>query len=314
MAVERIGVHESTAIDFPFAVLADELADVPPEIVPIRDDPGAGADPATCDAFVTFTHQPRLLEADPAWIHTTLAGVEEFPLAEYEHRGVVLTNSTGFHGDSVGDTTLGLMLTLARRLHEFVANQQTHTWAFPDWDAAFTLPGERVCIVGLGTVGGGVAKRCAALDMDIVGVQRSDDDVAAVDEQYHPDDLHDAIADARFVVLGVPLTEETRHLLGAAEFERMREDAYVVNVARGEVVDEAALIAALREGEVAGAALDVFETEPLPEDSPLWDFEDVIISPHKASATNRYHLDIADLVKENVRRFRSGDELRNRVA
>jgi D-2-hydroxyacid dehydrogenase (NADP+) len=102
--------------------------------------------------------------------------------------------------------------------------------------------------------------------------------------------------------------------LSTDEFETMREDAYVINVGRGPVVDEDALVEALESGEVAGAGLDVFETEPLPEESPLWDHEDVIVSPHKGSATNRYHLDIADLVMENVRRFRSGEELKNRVA
>jgi D-2-hydroxyacid dehydrogenase (NADP+) len=313
MAVERIGVHESTAIDFPFEVFADELADVDPALVPIRDDPGSGADPASCDAFVTFTHQPQLLDADPEWIHTTLAGVEAFPLNEYEARDVVLTNSTGLHGDSVGDTALGLLLMLARRLHDFVANQQQRRWAFPDWDQGFTLPGERVCVVGLGTVGSAVAKRCSALDMDVAGVQRSEDPVAGVDEQFHPDDLDAAIADARFVVLCVPLTDETERLLGAAEFETIREDAYLVNVARGEVVDQDALVDALREETIAGAALDVFEEEPLPEDSPLWDFDDVVVTPHAAVANRDFYRDVADLVRENLQRLEADEEPKNRV-
>ncbi|MFB6270020.1 MAG: D-2-hydroxyacid dehydrogenase [Halobacterium sp.] len=313
MVVQRIGVHESTSIDFPFEVFADELADVDAEFVPVRDDPGEGADPESCDAFVTFTHQQRLLETDPEWIHTTLAGVEEFPLGEYEARGVALTNSTGLHGDSVGDTTLGLMLTLARRLHDFVANQQEHRWAFPEWDEAFTLPRERVCVVGLGTVGNAVARRCAALDMDVAGVQRSDEPVEGVDDRYHPDDLHDAIADARFVALCVPLTDQTHHLLAADEFAAMREDAYLVNVARGDVLDQDALVAALRGGEIAGAALDVFEEEPLPEDSPLWDFEDVVVTPHAAVANQDFYRDIADLVRENYQRLEAGDALENRV-
>jgi D-2-hydroxyacid dehydrogenase (NADP+) len=312
MAVDRIGVHESTAIDFPFDVFADELADLDAEFVSIRDG-DAGADPESCEAFVTFTHQQRLLECDPTWIHTTLAGVEAFPLTEYERRGVALTNSTGLHGDSVGDTTLGLMLTLARRLHDFVANQQAHRWEFPEWDEAFTLPGERVCVVGLGTVGSAVAQRCAALDMNVAGVQRSDEPVAGVDDRYHPDDLHEAVADARFVVLCVPLTDQTHHLLAADEFAAMREDAYVVNVARGEVLDEDALVDALRDDEVAGAALDVFEAEPLPEDSPLWDLEDVVVTPHAAVANQDFYRDVADLVRENYRRLEAGDSLENRV-
>jgi len=312
MAVQRIGVHESTSIDFPFEVLRDELADVDPEFVPVRDD-GAGADPASCDAFVTFTHQQRLLEADPEWIHTTLAGVEAFPLDAYERRGVLLSNSTGLHGDSVGDTALGAMLALARRLHDFVANQQTRDWAFPAWDEGFTLPGERVCVVGLGAVGSGVASRCSALDMRVAGVRRSEDPVESVDDLYHPDDLDAAVADARFVVLCVPLTDRTEQMIGEAELATMREDAYLVNVARGEVVDEDALVAALEAGEIAGGALDVFETEPLPEDHPLWGFDDVIVTPHAAVANRDFHRDVAALVRENLARLDAGDELENRV-
>ncbi|MEF8791643.1 MAG: D-2-hydroxyacid dehydrogenase [Haloarculaceae archaeon] len=317
MDIDRIGVHESTGIDFPFAALADELADLGPEVVPVDGveggDDAAAVDPATCDAFVTFTHQPHLLECDPVWVHTTQAGVDGFPLAEYESRGVVLTNSTGLHGDSVGDTTVGLMLMLARRLHEFVANQRERRWQFPEWDAAFTLPGETACVVGLGTVGSAVAERCAALGMDVVGVRRSPEPVDGVDTLYAPAELDAAIEDARFVALCVPLTEETRGLIGAAELDRMGQDAYLVNVARGAVVDEAALVDALREGAIAGAALDVFETEPLPEDSPLWDIDDVIVTPHAAVADREFYRGIADLVRTTVERFDAGEAPRNRV-
>jgi Phosphoglycerate dehydrogenase and related dehydrogenases len=126
--------------------------------------------------------------------------------------------------------------------------------------------------------------------------------------------LHDAIDGARFVALAVPHTPETDGLIGDAEFDVMRDDGYLINVARGPLVDESALISALEDDTIAGAGLDVFETEPLPEDSRLWDFDDVIISPHKGSATNRYHLDIAELVIENFERYQTADTLRNRVA
>ena len=317
MTVDRIGVHDSTGIDFPFGALAGELSDVGPEVVPVDGveggDDAAAVDPATCDAFVTFTHQPHLLESDPEWIHTTQAGVDGFPFEDYESRGIVLTNSTGLHGDSVGDTTVGLMLALARRIHEFVANQRERRWQFPEWDAAFTLPGERVCVVGLGTVGSAVAERCAALGMEVSGVRRSPEPVDGVDTLYPPEEFDAAIEDARFVVLCVPLTEGTRGLIGERELERMREDSYLVNVARGAVVDEDALVEALREGTVAGAALDVFAEEPLPEDSPLWDMDDVIVTPHAAVANREFYRDIADLVRGNVRRIEAGEEPRNRV-
>lgn len=313
MSIDRIGVHESTAIDFPFETFREEFTAVDAELVSIRDDPDRGVNPERCDAFVTFTHQPRLLSADPEWIHTTLAGIEEFPIEEYERRGITLTNSTGLHGDSVGDTVLGLLLTFARRLHEFVHNQRDRRWEFPEWDAAFTLPGERVCVVGLGTVGSAVAERCASLGMDVAGVRRSPDPLEAVDDQYRPDELNEAVSGARFVVLCVPLTETTRGLIGTPELRAMDQDAYLVNVARGGVVEEDALVDAVETGEIAGAALDVFEAEPLPEGSPFWDLEDVIVTPHAAVANRDFYRDIAALVRGNLERIETDEEPKNRV-
>jgi D-2-hydroxyacid dehydrogenase (NADP+) len=309
MDIARIGVHDSTSIDFPFEAIQEELADVEPAIVSVDN----GADCEACDAFVTFTHQESLLDADPDWIHTTQAGVDGFPLDAYEARDVVLTNSAGLHGDSVGETTVGLMLTLARRLHTFVANQQDHRWEFPAWDDGFTLTGESVCVVGLGTVGSAVARRAAALGMTVTGVRRTPDPVEGVETVYAPADLDEAIADARFVVLAVPLTDRTRGLVGREELATMSEESYLLNVARGAVVDQDALVAALRSGALAGAALDVFETEPLPPESPLWDFEDVVITPHAAVANRTFYRDVAALVQENVARLDADRTPRNRV-
>lgn len=150
--------------------------------------------------------------------------------------------------------------------------------------------------------------------MDVDGIRRSNGSVPGVSTIYDPDELYDVIAEARFVAIALPHTPETDVLISDAEFDAMRDDAYLINVARGPIIDEDALVSAIESGEIAGAALDVFETEPLPEESPLWNFEDVIISPHKGLATNRYHFDIADLVKENVKRFQSAEALKNRVA
>jgi D-2-hydroxyacid dehydrogenase (NADP+) len=127
------------------------------------------------------------------------------------------------------------------------------------------------------------------------------------------DELHDAVSDARFVVLAVPLTDETHHLVDAETLEAMDDTAYLINVARGGVVDRQALVWTLRHDDVAGAALDVFETEPLPESSPLWDFEDVIVTPHSAGVTKHYFRDVAAIVRENGRRARADEPLVNRV-
>ena len=306
--IERLHVHESVKNVVPkeaFVAAFDDL-DVPAELV---DD---GERYGRTDAVVTYRPRPEFLDA--GWVHCARAGYEEFDTDAYESAGVPLTNSTGIHDTTAGELAINFMLSFARLVHVYRDHQNESRWYAPDYDRPFTVENERLCVVGLGTIGRGIAERANALGMDVVGVRRSDDPVPGVGRVFDPEELHEAIADARFVALAVPHTPATEGMMSAPEFERMREDAYLVNVARGPIVDDDALVDALDDGVIAGAGLDVFETEPLPEESSLWDFEDVIISPHKASATNRYHLDIADLVKENVRRYRTGDELRNRVA
>jgi D-2-hydroxyacid dehydrogenase (NADP+) len=250
------------------------------------------------DAVASF--RPRSAFLDASWVHCIRAGYDEFDTDAYERAGVTLTNSTGIHGTTVGEMAVGYMLSLARGLHVYRDHQNRGYWYEPDYDRPFTVTDERLCVLGLGTLGTGIARRADALGMDVVGVRRSLDPVPGVATIYHPDDLHDAIADARFVAVAVPHTPETEGMIGPEEFATMREDAYLVNVARGPIVDESALVSAIESGSIAGGAFDVFETEPLPEDSPLWGFEDVIVTPHRGSATNRYHEDMAGLVAENV--------------
>lgn len=310
MQLERLGVHESVSAVFPPERLRDALADADSDLaVPVVGDDELG----DCDAVMTFAYSEALLDADLRWIHSIQAGYDRFPLDDLEAAGIVLTNSTGIHDTSVGEFAVGLMLSFARRLHTYVRSQQAHEWTAPAWDEPFTLDGEELCVVGLGTLGQGIAERADALGMDVVGVRRSGEPTPHTEEVYPPDRLHEAIADARFVALAVPLTDETEELVGAPEFDAMAEDAYLLNVARGSVVAEDELVAALREGEIAGAGLDVFEEEPLPDDSPLWDFEEVVVTPHRAAAERDYYRHIADLVRQNVERVREGEEMTNRV-
>lgn len=309
MQLRRLGIHDSVSAVFPPERLRDELSDLPVE-VEIVGDPDAIAD---CDAVVTFAHADAFLDADLDWIHSIQAGYDRFPLDAFEEAGIALTNSTGIHDTSVGEFALGLMLSFARRLHTYARAQEDREWNHPAWDEPFTLDGERLCVVGLGTLGRGIAERADAVGMRVTGVRRSGESVPGVEEVYTPDDLHEAIGEAKFVALAVPLTDETEGLVGADELIAMDEDAYLVNVARGSVVVEDDLVAALRDGEIAGAGLDVFEEEPLPADSPLWDFEEVLVTPHRAAATRDYYRDIADLVRENVGRIEDDEGLTNRV-
>lgn len=304
----RLCVHESVGKKIPveaFIETFDDL-DVSTELV------GDGETYDETDAVASFTPRSEFLDA--AWVHVIRAGYDEFDTDTYGAANVPLTNSTGIHGTTVGEIAVGYMLSLARLLHRYRDHQNDHDWYMPPYERPFTIEGERLCVVGLGTLGKGIARRADTLGMDVVGVRRSDDPVSGISTIYDPEALHEAIADARFVALAIPHTPATEGLMSTAEFETMRDDAYLINVARGSIVEEDALVTALESGTIAGAALDVFETEPLPEESPLWEMDEVIISPHKGSATNRYHRDIAAVVKENVRRFQSGEDLKNRVA
>jgi D-2-hydroxyacid dehydrogenase (NADP+) len=306
--LERLCVHESVENVVPKAAFAEAFAELDVTVELVGDD---GSYDET-DAVATHSPRPEFLDA--AWVHCVRAGYEAFDTDRYETAGVSLSNSSGIHDTTAGELAVSYMLSFARLLHRYRDHQTENQWYTPDYDRPFTIEGKRLCVVGLGTIGQGIAERANALGMEVVGVRRSGESTPGVSRVYRPEDLHEAISDARFVALAVPHTPATEGLMSTAEFERMPEDAVLINVARGPVVDEDALVEALETGEIAGAGLDVFETEPLPAESPLWDFEEVIISPHKASATNRYHLDIADLVIENVRRYQAGEGLRNRVA
>ncbi|MDL5361769.1 D-2-hydroxyacid dehydrogenase [Halalkalicoccus sp. NIPERK01] len=307
MHLERLGIHDSVSAVFPPERIREALSDLEPEVVVVSDSAAIAA----CDAVVTFAHEEAFLELE--WIHSIQAGYDRFPLDELGDRGIVLTNSTGIHGESVGETVVGYMLGVSRRLHQYARQQERREWRKPAWDVPFTLAGESLCVVGLGTLGRGIARRANALGMTVTGVRRSGEPVEGVERVYASDDLHEAIAGARFVALAVPLNEQTRGLIGEAELATMDEESHLINVSRGGVVDQDALVAALEEGEIRGAALDVFAEEPLPEESPLWEFDEVIVTPHVAAFTREYYEGVASLVRANVERIAAGEPFENRV-
>ncbi|QLH84651.1 D-2-hydroxyacid dehydrogenase [Halosimplex pelagicum] len=312
MRLDRIGVDESVAAVFPPGRLVDRLGDATDESgVDVTAVDGSPEGMADCDAVVTLEHHEAYL--DLSWVHSIQAGVDRFPRDRLREAGVALTNSTGIHGDAVGETVAGFVLALARRIHEYAASQTANEWNRPDWDEAWTVAGERACVIGLGGLGRGIVGRLTGLGLDVDGVRRDPLPEPGVDRVYPTGDLREAVGDARFVVLAVPLTDATRGLVGRDELAAMDDDAYLINVARGGVVDQSALVAALRDDEIAGAALDVFETEPLPADSPLWDFEDVIVSPHCAAYTRDYYRHVATVLEESVRRVGDGEDPVNRV-
>lgn len=267
---------------------------------------------AEYDCIVTFGHEDAFFDAP--WVHCIRAGVDEFPIEQYEKTNTTLTNSPGIHGTTIGETVMGMMLSFARRLHRYRDHQHDAVWEVEPYDDAFTLSGETVCVVGLGTLGEGVALRADALGMTVRGVRRKPKPVPGVEELFAPDSLCEAVDGARFVVLCVPLVDATNGLIDEKVFAAMDEDAYLINVARGEVIEEGSLLDALETEEIAGAGLDAHSQEPLPADSPLWEYEEVIVTPHTGALENTYHEAVCRLVVTNAKRKQQGKSLFDRIA
>jgi len=309
MNISKLGIDPSVAGEDPIKKLQAELSNYRPSVEVLEENSSLD----TFDAVVTTVHRDAFLSSNLQWIHLNSAGVDHIPLSSYEDRGIAVTNSHSIHRTAVGEHALGMMLMLAHRLLHFTNQKSNREWNRPDWNEKFRLRDETVCVVGLGALGKGVAERVGALGMEVTGVRRTPEELSFVETIYQADQLHEAISDQRFVVLTVPLTESTRHMIGSTEFAVMNDDSYLINVSRGEVVDEDTLITALKDEQIAGAGLDVFRDEPLPEDSPIWDIENVVFSPHCAGSFIYHYLAVADQMRENLDRIAADEELLNRV-
>lgn len=239
------------------------------------------------------------------WLHTMSAGTDHPVFATLRGRGVTVTNSAGAAAPSIAQTVMTYLLALSRDLPRSLRDQAERRWQpRPSVD----LHGMRLGIVGLGAIGAETARLATAFGMDVVGVRRSptgDEPCATWTTDRFPELL--AWADA--IAVTAPLTDETRGLFDAEAFGTMRRGAWFVNVGRGEIVDESALVQSLLDEHLGGAGLDVFATEPLPNDSPIWHFPNVIVTPHSSGATDRTHRRSADLFIDNFRRFTAGEPL-----
>jgi phosphoglycerate dehydrogenase-like enzyme len=232
---------------------------------------------------------------------------------EAGQRDFVLTNASGVHAIPISEHILAFLLAFARRLPEAIRSQTRREWQ-REGRPVFELAGKTIVIVGLGAIGARTAEIAAGLGMRVLGVRRDPTlKPPGVAEMLGPDRLHEALPQADFVVLTVPLTPATGRMIGEAELRLMKPSAYLVNIGRGKTVDETALARALREKWIAGAGLDVFETEPLPADSPLWDMENVIITAHYSGLTPRYTERAMGIFLDNLRRYVAGAPLRNVV-
>ncbi|HJY88402.1 MAG TPA: D-2-hydroxyacid dehydrogenase [Candidatus Acidoferrales bacterium] len=252
------------------------------------------------------------------WIHSTAAGVAQLMYPELRSSGVVVTNASGVHTVPMAEHILGMLIALARHFPDAVRYQQERRWAQQEiWDKPLRpreLAGQVLAIVGFGAVGRELARRVKPLGMKIWAVTRSGRaDQGLAERVFAVAQLGDALSRADFVVLAAPETRETRHLIGARQLEVMKPSAYLISVARGSLVDEPALVAALERRAIAGAALDVAAEEPLPPESPLWTLENVFITPHISAASESLWDRQTALLLENLERWFSGRELLNRV-
>jgi phosphoglycerate dehydrogenase-like enzyme len=282
----------------------------------LTEDEMAQARAALADVEVIFGPVAlplELFDAAPKlrWFQALTAGVDQLTERGLLDRGFTVTKVSGLASNAIAEYAMASMLMLAKGLHTMIRNQAEHRWAFR-FNAE--LRGKTVGIVGYGSIGKATARLAKAFGMRVVACRRRSGDPDPDCDRMRPyTALHELLGESDFVVLSVPLTEETRGLIGADELRAMRRTAYLVNVARGPVVDQEALIAALREGTIAGAGLDVFDPEPLPEDSALWDLPNVIITPHISGAIEGYGHRASELFVANLRRFLAGEPLENVV-
>lgn len=250
------------------------------------------------------------------WLHVFNAGVDHPIYSEMLARGVRLTTSSGSTAEPIAQTAVAALLMLARNFPHWIAAQRKHAWEpLEGTHAPPDLEGQTVLILGLGHIGRECARIARALGLHVIGVRRSPrqaDD--PVDELHAPARLVELLPRAQWLVVACPLTPETRGLVNADALARLPQGARVINVARGEIVDESALVAALRRGHLAGAYLDVFEKEPLPPDSPLWDLPNVLVSPHNSAAASGNDGRVYRIFRDNLRRWMHGAPLINEVA
>lgn len=241
------------------------------------------------------------------------AGTEHLPMGALEKRNVAVTNAGGIHAPGIAEGALGSMLVFARRLHEGWKRKANREWRHFQ---STELTGSTVTIVGLGSIGQALTERLAGMEVETIGVRYTPEKGGSTDEVigFDFEEFHDALARTDYLAIACPLSDTTRGLIGEAEFATLPPEAVVVNVARGPILDTDALVSAVQTNSIGGAALDVTDPEPLPPEHPLWNFENVLITPHTGGHTPKHWDRLAEIVADNVERLDEGDrELRNLV-
>lgn len=299
--------------------LKDEEIEKLKEVVPdLKVVVARGMDDALkeiVDSDIFFGRIPRpvfLAAKRLRWVQVFGAGVETCIFPELIQSDVILTNTSGAFNQVMADHAFALILAISRGIAFFVRNQSQRAWkrAGP----LHQLAGQSLGIIGLGNIGCEIARRGKAFGMEVAAADaRSMECPAFVDQLWGVKDMDRVLEQSDYLVITAPLTPETRGMIGAAELRKMKPTAHLINIGRGAIVDEAALIDALKNGVIAGAGLDVFDKEPLPQDSEFWDMENVVISPHMGGLAPETRAISFEIFLENLKKFVAGEPLRNVV-
>lgn len=249
------------------------------------------------------------------WIQSPSAGCEwMWNTPELPSLPITVTNMRGAHATTIAEHFFAMMLYLTRSFPALIEAQRARKWLRPVEPAPVGLAGKTLGVLGLGNIGRAIAQRGKGFDMYVIAVDINDvEKPPYVDELYRLDGLHDMLSRVDFQAISIPITPESRGMIGAAQLELMKPTAYLGIMSRGKIVDENALIGALKENMLAGVGADVMATEPMPDDDPLWDAPRTILSPHMSGQSVQTSTRVAEILGENLRRFKAGEELYNPV-
>jgi D-2-hydroxyacid dehydrogenase (NADP+) len=301
---------------------AGDLKNLFPDIhfINTPDVPALAEQIVDADALCSMRITPDLFGAATKlkWIHSVAAGIGGLMIPEVLASDVVITNARGIFSTVMAEHTLGMMLAFSRRLLDSYRYQQHRQWARATLGELEPrmgeISGKTLSIIGYGSIGREIARRARGFGMRILALKKDPSTGGEdADQVFTLGQLHELLKDSDFVVLALPHTPDTKQVLGEAEFKVMKSSVYVINIGRGRLIDEDALLRALRDGRIAGAGLDVFATEPLPADHPLWGEPNVLITPHSAAIFPEFWPRSLALLAENIRRFRSGETMKNLV-
>lgn len=287
-------------------------------IVHTAKDGAADGDLEDAEALLRWMSKPafqRVLGAAPKlrWIHSISAGVDSVLVPELQDRDIVVTNSSGAHGIPISEFVLAIMLAHTKRLRELAALTPENAWPRGRDLQLGELRGTTALVLGLGNIGREVAKRAVAFGVRVYGNRRHPAPVEGVARVVGEHEWRDLLPECDFLIICTPLTSQTRGIVDADAFNRIKQGAYMINIARGQIIETEALIAALESGKLSGATLDALPEEPLPADHPLWRAPNVWITPHISASSPHTHERSLDYFFENLRRFVAGEELMNVV-